>query len=192
MSFRARKGIDLGEGFSIGLKKATEAAGLWIRGGLLRLASGLQIVAGGLTVTAGGATVTAGDLDVTAGEIHVSTGKVYQAVTVVDDNSKDMTMAAADIVAGINIHTSASSAATVTTDTGAAIIAALGFKAINDSCTSYYINDGNQTVTFAAGDGDVVMGNVANTIPTNSGALLVWRLTAADKVTLYIIGSVAA
>tara|TARA_R100000789_G_scaffold8825_1_gene12854 strand:- start:1214 stop:1627 length:414 start_codon:yes stop_codon:yes gene_type:complete len=124
------------------------------------------------------------------GDAAVTTrsGRNTEILTVVNDDSTDMTLAAADILAGINVHTSASSGGTVTTDTAANIIANVPLGKDNESITSYYINDGDQTCTFAGGTG-VTVGDTANTVLINEAAVLVWRRTSSTAVTLYIVSS---
>ena len=124
------------------------------------------------------------------GDAAVTTrsGRNTEILTVVDDDSRHMTLAAADILAGINVHTSATGGGTVTTDTAANIIANVPLGKDNESITSYYINDGDQTATFAAGTG-VTLANAANTVLTNEAAVLVWRRTSSTAVTLYIVSS---
>jgi len=124
------------------------------------------------------------------GDAAVTTrsGRNTEILTVVDDDSQDMTLAAADILAGINVHTSATSGGTVTTDTAANIIANVPLGKDNESITSYYINDGDQTATFAGGTG-VTVADTGNTVLTNEAAVLVWRRTSATAVTLYIVSS---
>ena len=124
------------------------------------------------------------------GDAAVTTrsGRNTEILTVVDDDSRHMTLAAADILAGINVHTSASSGGTVTTDTAANIIANVPLGKDNESITSYYINDGDQTATFAGGTG-VTVADTGNTVLTNEAAVLVWRRTSSTAVTLYIVSS---
>ena len=124
------------------------------------------------------------------GDAAVTTrsGRNTEILTVVDDNSTDMTLAAADILAGINVHTSASSGGTVTTDTAANIIANVPLGKDNESITSYYVNDGDQTATFAGGT-SVTVADTGNTVLTNEAAVLVWRRTSSTAVTLYIVSS---
>ena len=124
------------------------------------------------------------------GDAAVTTrsGRNTEILTVVNDDSTDMTLAAADILAGINVHTSVTGGGTVTTDTAANIIANVPLGKNNESITSYYINDGDQTATFAAGTG-VTIANAANTVLTNEAAVLIWRRTSSTAVTLYIASS---
>ena len=124
------------------------------------------------------------------GDAAVTTrsGRTTEILTAVDDDSRHMTLAAADILAGINVHTSATGGGTVTTDTAANIIANVPLGKDNESITSYYINDGDQTATFAAGTG-VTIANAANTVLPNEAAVLFWRRTSSTAVTLYIASS---
>lgn len=120
--------------------------------------------------------------------VTTRSGRTTEILTVVDDDSRHMTLAAADILAGINVHTSATGGGTVTTDTAANIIANVPLGKDNESITSYYINDGDQTATFAGGTG-VTVADTGNTVLTNEAAVLVWRRTSATAVTLYIVSS---
>ncbi len=143
--------------------------------------SGLTIVAGGLAVTAGGLTITAGGLTLVE-------GRFTELLTVVDDNSQNMTLAAADIVAGINVHTSATGPGTVTVDTAANIIAGVPLTANGQCIVSYYINDGDQTVTFAVAAGTTIA-DTGNTVLINESAVLLWRRVSGSAVVLYIVSS---
>jgi len=144
--------------------------------------SGLTIVAGGLAVTAGGLTITAGGLTLVE-------GRFTELLTVVDDNTQNMTLAVADIVAGINVHTTTSSGGAVTTDTGGNIIAGIPLTANNQCFISYYINDGNQTATFGAGDGNITIADAGNTVLAAEAAVLLWRRVTSTTVVLYIVTS---
>jgi hypothetical protein len=99
-----------------------------------------------------------------------------------------MTLAAADILAGINVHTSVTGGGTVTVDTAANIIAGVPLEKDNECITSYYINDGDQTATFAVASGTTIA-DVGNTVLTNEAAVLIWRRTSATAVKLYIVSS---
>ena len=114
--------------------------------------------------------------------------RVTEILTVVDDNSQNMTLAAEDIKKGINVHTTATGGGTVTTDTAANIIAKIPLTEDGQAITSYYVNDGDQTATFAAGTG-VTLGDVGNTVLINEAAVLVWLRTSATAVTLYKVSS---
>jgi len=151
----------------------------------LTVANGLTVTAGGLTVTAGGATITAGGLLVTAGRIR-------EVLTPTDVDTQDHTLTVANIVAGIVVHTTTTGGGTVTTDTAAHIVAgatAVGALTADGQClVCYYINDGNQTATFAGGDG-VTVADTAQTVGENESAILLFRRASATTVTLYIIGA---
>ena len=124
------------------------------------------------------------------GDAAVTTrsGRNTEILTVVDDDSQNMTLAAADILAGINVHTSVTGGGTVTVDTAANIIANVPLEKDNECITSYYINDGNQTATFAVATGTTIA-DVGNTVLTNESAVLIWRRTSATAVVLYIVSS---
>jgi len=124
------------------------------------------------------------------GDAAVTTrsGRNTEILTVVDDDSQNMTLAAADILAGINVHTSTSGGGTVTVDTAANIIANVPLEKDNECITSYYINDGSQTATFAVASGTTIA-DVGNTVLTNEAAVLIWRRTSATAVVLYIVSS---
>jgi hypothetical protein len=124
------------------------------------------------------------------GDAAVTTrsGRNTEILTVVDDDTQSFTLAAADILAGINVHTSTSGGGTVTVDTAANIIANVPLEKDNECITSYYINDGSQTATFAVASGTTIA-DVGNTVLTNEAAVLIWRRTSATAVVLYIVSS---
>tara|TARA_R110000737_G_scaffold349873_1_gene387201 strand:- start:830 stop:1129 length:300 start_codon:yes stop_codon:yes gene_type:complete len=99
-----------------------------------------------------------------------------------------MTLAAEDIKGGINVHTSVTGGGTVTADTAANIIAKVPLTEDGQCIVSYYVNDGNQTATFAVAAGTTIT-NVANTVATNEAATLIWRRTSATAVVLTIVSS---
>ena len=116
--------------------------------------------------------------------------RVTEVLTVTDDNTQNMTLAAEDIKGGINVHTSTTGGGTVTVDTAANIIAKVPLTEDNQCITSYYINDGDQTATFAADSGGTVtIADAGNTVLINEAAVLLWRRTSATAVTLYIVSS---
>ena len=115
-----------------------------------------------------------------------SGGRITETLTTVNDDSQNMTLAAADIKAGINIHTTATGGGTVTVDTAANIIANVPLTADNECCVSYYINDGDQTATFAVASGTTIS-DVGNTVPTNTAATLLWQRTSSTAVVLHIL-----
>ena len=114
--------------------------------------------------------------------------RVTEVLTVTDDDSRNMTLAAEDIKGGINVHTSVTGGGTVTADTAANIIAKVPLTEDGQCIVSYYVNDGNQTATFAVAAGTTIT-NVANTVATNEAATLIWRRTSATAVVLTIVSS---
>jgi len=122
---------------------------------------------------------------ITANGLDLAQGRFSEVLTVVDDDSQNMTLAAADIVAGINVHTTTTSGGTVTTDTATNLVANVPLGTNNQAVKSYYVNDGDQTATFAGGTG-VTVADTGNTVATNAAATLLWRRVSATAVTLYI------
>ena len=114
--------------------------------------------------------------------------RVTEVLTVTDDDSRHMTLAAEDIKGGINVHTSVTGGGTVTADTAANIIAKVPLTEDGQCIVSYYVNDGDQTATFAVATGTTIT-NVANTVATNEAATLIWRRTSATAVVLTIVSS---
>jgi len=114
--------------------------------------------------------------------------RVTEVLTVTDDDSRNMTLAAEDIKGGINVHTSVTGGGTVTADTAANIIAKVPLTEDGQCIVSYYVNDGDQTATFAVATGTTIT-NVANTVATNEAATLIWRRTSATAVVLTIVSS---
>ena len=114
--------------------------------------------------------------------------RITEILTVTDDDSRHMTLAAEDIKGGINVHTSVTGGGTVTADTAANIIAKVPLTEDGQCIVSYYVNDGNQTATFAVAAGTTIT-NVANTVATNEAATLIWRRTSATAVVLTIVSS---
>ena len=114
--------------------------------------------------------------------------RVTEVLTVTDDDSRHMTLAAEDIKGGINVHTSVTGGGTVTADTAANIIAKVPLTEDGQCIVSYYVNDGDQTATFAVASGTTIT-NVANTVATNEAATLIWRRTSATAVVLTIVSS---
>jgi hypothetical protein len=125
---------------------------------------------------------------ITANGLALAQGRMSETLTVVDDDSQHMTLAAADVAAGINVHTTATGGGTVTTDTAVNYVANIPLTTNNQCVISYYINDGDQTATFAAGSG-VTLADVGNTVLTNEAAVLLWRRVSATAVTLYVVSS---
>jgi hypothetical protein len=119
-------------------------------------------------------------------------GRLSELLDATDVDSQNNTFTVAQAVGGIVVHTSTTGAGTVTTDTAANYIAGSGGKGelIVDDQTllCYYINDGDQTLTFSAGSG-VTIADTGQTITTNEAAIILIRRTSSSTVTIYIVGA---
>lgn len=113
-------------------------------------------------------------------------GRVIETLTTADVDAQDHTLTAAQIFGGVVVHTSETGGGTVTTDTAVAIVAA-GLAANGEAIKCYYINDGDQTLTFAGGT-DVTVSDTGQTIAANESAVLLFVRTSATEVTLHLIG----
>ena len=114
--------------------------------------------------------------------------RVTEILTVQDTDARHLTLTAENIKGGINVHTSVTGGGTVTADTAANIIAKVPLTEDGQCIVSYYVNDGDQTATFAVASGTTIT-NVANTVATNEAATLIWRRTSATAVVLTIVSS---
>ena len=134
-----------------------------------------QSIASAVTVT-GAATFTASP---------TFNGRVKEKLELEDVDAQNLTITAARFLKGIVRHTSVTGAGTATMDTGPNFIAGLGLSAVGESMKCTYINDGNQTVTFAVASG-CTLSNVGNTVLTNASCTLICRMTAAATVDVSI------
>lgn len=125
---------------------------------------------------------------INANGIYHEAGRITDSLTVVLDTAQTMTIAAADILAGINVFTSETGAATATVDTAANIIAGVPLTEDDQCVISYFVNDGTQTVTFATASGTTIA-DVTNTVLINEAAILLWRRTSSTAVVLYVVSS---
>lgn len=116
------------------------------------------------------------------------TGRIIETLAVVNIDAQNGTLLASTVLSGILQHTSATGGGTLTTDTAANYINGLGLTADNMSVKCYYINDGDQTVTIAAGVG-VTLQDAGQTIAENESAILLVRRTNATNVKVYILGA---
>ncbi len=117
----------------------------------------------------------------------VNEGRIVEHLEVVDENSQDVLLTAAEIKKGIILHTTTSGAGTATTDTAANIIAGIPLTANNQCVKCYYINDGNQDVQFAGGTG-VTIADTAQRCTPDGGVLLIFQRTSASAVKMFCIG----
>lgn len=126
-----------------------------------------------------------------SGLLIQANGRMRQVFTNTDVDAQDNTLTVAQIVAGLITHTSVTAGGTTTTDTAAAIIAGSGgigaLTADNQCIICYYVNDGNQTVTFVGGS-NVTVSDVAQTLLTHEACTLVFRRASATTVVMYVVG----
>jgi len=141
---------------------------------------GAVTAAAGLTATTGGVTVTAGGLTVTA-------GRIKEGLETTDVDARSHTLTHGNISKGIVVHTSVTGGGTVTTDTASNIVGNLGLTANHQTVKCYYINDGDQVLTFAGGTG-VTLSDAGQTLAENESAILLFQRTGATAIKLHIIG----
>jgi hypothetical protein len=100
------------------------------------------------------------------------------------------TYTAAQLAGGVITRDPAGGARTDTTDTAAAIIAAMKLEADGECGVCHLINtaDAAEAITLAGGTG-VTIANVGQTLAQNESAVLLFRRTSATAVTLYILGA---
>ena len=111
-----------------------------------------------------------------------------EELSVTDVDAQGNTLTAAQVKAGIVVHTSVTGAGNVTSDTAANYIADLNLDNDGDTMKCYYINDGDQTLTLQAGTG-VTIADDGQTIGNNESAVLLIRRTSSSAVTIYHIGA---
>jgi hypothetical protein len=134
-----------------------------------------------LTSTAGGITLN-GSTGVVFGSATIET------FTVTDTDTQSATLAAAEILKGLYVHTSVTGAGTFTTPTATQIVSGCNLTADNQCISLYYINDGDQVVTLTAGTG-VTVADAGQTIAANESAKLIFRRTGTSAVTVYSVGA---
>ena len=114
-------------------------------------------------------------------------GRITQALTATDNDAQHNTLSAAEIKGGIVVHTSATGAGNVTTDTAANIISGIPLTA-NDQCVKcYYMNDGDQDLTFVGGT-DVDIADDGQLCIAGAGNVLIFRRTSSTEVSMYSLG----
>lgn len=117
-------------------------------------------------------------------------GPFIRAQTVTDIDAQNGTLTAAMIRGGIVVHTSVTGGGTLTTDTGALIAAGIPeLNVAGRSIDVLVINDGDQTVTLAAGASGVTLADAGQTIATNESVLLRVLCTADATFTVYTVGA---
>lgn len=103
---------------------------------------------------------------------------VGRGLTRVDKDEQNTTLLAADLAAGLLVHTSVTGGGTLTVDTGANLDAAFPEWPIGATMECSYVNDGNQTVTLTGATGTTRLS--AQTIATLQGRRIVFLKTAAE------------
>lgn len=126
--------------------------------------------------------------DVTADSLVVGSVPIYDT-TLSDIDAQNGTITAARLASGLIVHTSTTGGGTATLDTGANI--GSGIPLLNTAGRTLlcvYVNDGDQTVTFA-GDTGTTIADTGQTVAANESCLLVVRCTAANTFTVYLVGA---
>ena len=118
-------------------------------------------------------------------------GRITQALTATDNDAQHNTLSAAEIKGGIVVHTSVTGAGTVTTDTASNIVSGIPLTADGQCVKCYYINDGDQDLTFAGGT-NVTIADTGTLCLADEGAVLIFRRTGSSAVTMYLLGGDAA
>ena len=112
------------------------------------------------------------------------------SITDVDAQSIDPLPAAA-MKGGIVVHTSATSGGEVKFDTATNIIAGIPLTENGQVVKCYYINDGDEDLTFAVNTGTTIS-DVGQLCLQDEGVLLLVRRVSATAVKVYILGGDAA
>jgi len=140
-------------------------------------------------VTVSGATTLSSTLGVTGAATFTASpvfnGRIIEAITLENVDAQNLTVTAARFLKGLIVHTSVTGGGTATMDTGPNLISGLGLTAVGQAMKCTYVNDGNQTVTFAVASGTTLT-NVDNVVLTNSSCTLICRMTAAATVDVTI------
>lgn len=115
--------------------------------------------------------------------------RIVQRLSNTDVDAQHGVLTAAQIAGGIITHTSATGAGTVSIDSATNIIAGTAALATTNDCVEvFYINDGNQTLTLAAGTG-ITISDTGQTIAADEAAILLFQRTSATAVTCYVLGA---
>ncbi len=131
-----------------------------------------------------GLTITNGSLAITAGGLTVTAGRMRETLTRVNVDSRHATLSAATVKSGILVHTTEVGGGNVTMDTAANYIANIPLTENGQTAICYYMNDGNQTATFAIATGSTIA-HVGQTVATNQGSIVMIRRTSGTACVLY-------
>ena len=128
-----------------------------------------------------------------ASKLLVDSSRLTEIMTVTDVNARHNTLSAAQIKAGIVIHTSQTSGGTVTMDTASNIISGVPLTKDNQAVKCYYINDGNQDLTFANDAGNTTQVHDTGAIlMSDEGVTLLFVRESNSAVRMYTLGGGAA
>ena len=122
-----------------------------------------------------------------SGGININSGRLKQVLTVTDVDARHNTLSAAQANAGIVVHTSVTGGGTITADTAANYIANCGLDSDGQCLEVFYVNDGNQTLTFGGSPTGITYADTGNTILTNEAAVVLIQRTGAAAVTVYCV-----
>ena len=128
-----------------------------------------------------------------APKLLVDSDRLTEIMTITNVDATDNTLTAAQIKAGIVVHTSATGGGTVTMDTAANIIAGVPLTEDNQCVKVYYINDGDRDITFAQDDGNTCL--VADTgalLMADEGATLMIQRTSSTACKMFCLGGGAS
>jgi len=144
-----------------------------------------QLTTTGFTLPSSvGLTITNGSLAITAGGLTVSAGRLRETLTRVNVDSRHATLPASTFAAGILVHTTADGAGNVTLGAATDLIADIPLTEDGQTAICYYMNDGNQTATFAVATGTTIA-HVGQTVATNQGAIVMIRRASATTCVMY-------
>ena len=140
---------------------------------------------GAIVATTGGVTVTAGGLLVTAGRIREAKEKA-------DLDAQDGVLTVERISKGVLLHTTATGASTLTSDSATNIVAGhsgVGALTANHQCIEcVVVNDGNQNLDFAAGSGVTFLnGGASPVVAANGACRIIFQRTSATAVNMIVL-----
>ena len=139
----------------------------------------------------GTSALTAASLAITTSGLLVSAGRIRESMEVANIDTQSGTLTVERIHKGLVVHTSVTGAGTITSDTAANIIAGHGglapLTADNQTISCFYVNDGNQNVTFADATG-VTLATTTITVPANGSCRIIYQRTGAAAVKMFMIG----
>jgi len=129
-----------------------------------------------------------------APKLLVDSDRLTEILSVTDVNAQSHNpLSAAEIKGGIVVHTSATGGGTVTLDTAANIIAGVPLTENGQVVKCYYINDGEEDLTFAQDSGaTTTISDTGQLCLADEGVLLLVRRVSASAVKVYILGGDAA